>query len=127
MHVVGLGRRAESRHHDLAQKRLVEPRRAEPEAQLLGICIRYLLFKDFDDDSRKLLSKGDEEIQMLANIPQGDGLFGDDDIGMPEGDADTTKTAEPRYYSPSASGFGEFFVYASCYWLEHFQAVPSEL
>ena len=110
----------------------VEPRQAELEARLLGACVRYLLLERFDDVKTKLLSDDDEQIQVLAGLPQGDGLFedgggGGDDTGAPDGDAGAAETAESTCYSPSARGFGEFFVYASCYWLDHFQAVPWEL
>lgn len=93
------------------------------EEFILHTCIRYLLLEDIDN--KDLLS---EEQVAFAELPQGSEFFTDN----------TEPTKFDRYcswevweeemirFDPTESGFGEFFVYASCYWLEHFGTVSAQ-
>ena len=126
------------------EKMQMEQRQSELEAQLLAICVRYLLLNEFDDGEMALFSEDQQQAEILTHLPQGDGLFDDsDDADVPDQDggataatnaamshvSDTDAAAEssaPLYFDPAESGFGEFFVYASCYWLEHFQLASWE-
>ncbi|KAF4124385.1 NACHT domain [Geosmithia morbida] len=97
------------------------------EAMATDICIRYLLLHDVD-----AINLFSEEQMAIAELPQEAGLFDDDD-----GDDDEAPTEyDPRCtwevwegnmirYDPAERGLGEFFVYASCHWLEHLAAVTS--
>ncbi|CRG85930.1 Cytoplasmic dynein 2 heavy chain 1 [Talaromyces islandicus] len=90
------------------------------EAFALNLCTRYLLLEDIGNEH--LFS---EEQVAIAELPQGFEFFADS----------TESVVYDRYcsweaweedmirYDPTERGFGEFFVYASCYWLEHFGAV----
>jgi hypothetical protein len=89
----------------------------------LDICIRYLLLDEIGN--RDLFS---EEQVAIAELPQEVDLF--DDNGEPaEYDPYCTWESweeDMIRYDPTERGFGEFFVYASCHWLEHFGAITVE-
>ncbi|MCJ1435357.1 hypothetical protein MMC27_004729 [Xylographa pallens] len=93
------------------------------EMGILNICIRYLLLNEIGNTD--LFS---EEQVAIEELPQEIDLF--DDHGEPvEYDPYCTwETFEENTirYDPTERGFGEFFVYASCYWLEHFGAITVE-
>lgn len=90
------------------------------EAFVLDICIRYLLLEDVDH--RDLFS----EVQVgILELPQESDLFNDNEGPVDYDPACTWESWEEDMicYDPSDRGFGEFFVYASCYWLKHFGAI----
>ncbi len=96
-------------------------RTAHLEARILKVCIRYLLLREIGDTS--LFS---EEQVATEALPQDCDLFGDRD---PASDYDPHCTWEVWEdnmirYDPTHRGFGELFVYASCYWVEHFGGLP---
>ena len=111
-----------------AERLQLEQRQSALEAQLLNVSVRYLLLS-FGGDEVNLLPKDEEEILVLGDLPLGNGFDEDEDDANTPSDDDPgdTWTSQPRYFDPSESGFGGFFVYASCYWLEHFRASPWEL
>ena len=90
------------------------------EAMILEICIKYLLLEDFNHI--ELFSQTQRAIDEL---PQEVDLFNDND-----GPNDFTVLCSWEVweenmirYDPTERGFGEFFVYASAYWLDHLGAV----
>ncbi|PYI07524.1 hypothetical protein BO78DRAFT_90581 [Aspergillus sclerotiicarbonarius CBS 121057] len=109
-----------SQRPDLADADL---RFASPEAFILGVCTRYLLLDEID--SRHLFSK---EQVAIAELPQEADLF-DENREPVEYDPHCTWEAweeDMIRFDPTDRGFGEFFVYASCYWLEYFGAITAE-
>ncbi|KAL2812448.1 hypothetical protein BDW59DRAFT_155281 [Aspergillus cavernicola] len=90
-----------------------------PEAFIFIICLRYLLLDDVGN--RDLFS---EEQVAIAELPQEFELFTDDEESVEYDPYCTWEAWEKNMvrYDPSDRGFGEFFVYASCHWLEHFGA-----
>ena len=97
----------------------------EIETSLLRACVKYLLMEDFDEIN--LLSEDQAMVQALDEMPQS-GLFDDIDpntVALESIRKDTDK--EDEHYDPARRGFGEFFVYASCYWLEHYRTSNQEL
>ena len=93
------------------------------EACILDVCVRYLLLDEIG--STDIFR---EEQVAFLELPQESDLFNDD--GKPvEYDRYCTWEAweeDMIRYDPTERGFGEFFVYASCNWLEHFGAVTVE-
>jgi hypothetical protein len=94
-----------------------------PEAFILDICIRYLLLNEIA--IRDLFS---EEQVALAELPPECDIFGDSEESVDYDPNCTWETWEENMirYEPAERGFGEFFVYASCYWLKHLGAVEVE-
>lgn len=91
------------------------------ELFILNICIRYLLLNDIG--SLHLFSE--EEIAIDA-LPQDVDLFNKREPF--EYDAHCTWEdweEDMIHYDPTERGFGEFFVYASSHWLDHFGAIES--
>jgi hypothetical protein len=90
------------------------------EAELFNTCVRYLLLEEIDQ--RPLFSN--EQLAFEA-LPQEVDLFKDD--GEPNNYTSNCTWEEWEKamirYDPTERGFGEFFVYASCYWVEHFSAI----
>ena len=89
-------------------------------ARALELCIKYLLLCDIGE--KPLFSENEEALELL---PQNANLF-DDAEAKPEYDNNCTWEAfeqDMLHYNPTELGFGEFFVYASCYWVDHFGAV----
>ncbi|KAL8760990.1 MAG: hypothetical protein Q9184_002842 [Pyrenodesmia sp. 2 TL-2023] len=102
-----------ARSQNIADERRVQKRHPELEAAVLRLCVKYLLLDDFDQND--LLSEEGETVQRLHELP-GFGLFDDSDDGDQQ-----KQEARPLYYDPSDRGFGELFVYASCFWVDHFR------
>lgn len=100
-------------------------RRLESLEELtLDICIRYLLLDDLGN--RNLFS---EEQVAIAELPQDVGLFNDNEEPVEYDPYCTWESWEKDmiHYNPADRGFGEFFVYASCHWLEHFGTIAVKL
>lgn len=107
-----------------------QQRHAELEAALLRLCVRYLLFEDFN--SKDLFSEEQATAQTLEELP-GFGTYDDSDgeeqqasLGQGQ-DSEDNHEIQHIHYDPSERGFGEFFVYASCFWLDHFKVAESRL
>ncbi|KAJ5469732.1 hypothetical protein N7539_009350 [Penicillium diatomitis] len=94
-----------------------------PAAFILSICIRYLLLDEIG--SKDLFS---EEQAAIAELPQECDIFSDNEKPVKYDPHCTWEMWEENMirFEPSERGFGEFFVYASCYWLKHFGAVEDE-
>lgn len=93
-----------------------------PEAFILELCIDYLMLDEIG--STPLFS---EEQIAIDELPQDFDLFNDNEPF--EYDRHCTWEAweeDMIRYDPTERGFGEFFVYASSYWLKHLGAVESE-
>ncbi|XRM48711.1 hypothetical protein ABZX51_011625 [Aspergillus tubingensis] len=92
-------------------------------AFMLDICLRYLLLDDIGN--RDLFS---QEQMAIAELPQDDNLFEDNEEPADYNPYCSWETWEESMirYDPTERGFGEFFVYASCHWLEHFGAISDE-
>lgn len=73
----------------------------DKNTQVFGeLCDIPFAFMD-DEDSVDEAEHGEEQLTEFAIPP------------------DTTKTEVEGFYEPAGRGFGHFFVYASCHWLEH--------
>lgn len=93
------------------------------EAFILDICIKYLRLDDID-----IANLFSEEQVAIEELPHDLDLF-DDDREAPEYDPCCTWEAWEQdmiRYDPADRGFGEFFIYASCHWLDHFGAITVE-
>lgn len=95
------------------------------EAFILNTCIRYLLLEDIAHCD--LFS---EEQAAIAQLPQGYDFFDENKEPVDYNPHCTWDVWEQDttcfiHYDPADRGFGEFFVYASCYWLEHLANVPT--
>ncbi|KAJ5804776.1 uncharacterized protein N7518_001079 [Penicillium psychrosexuale] len=91
------------------------------QAFILDICTRYLLLEDIG--RRTLFS---EDLVAIAELPQD--IFNDNE-GPIEYDKNCTWEAweeDMIHFDPTDRGFGEFFVYASCHWLNHFCTITAE-
>jgi hypothetical protein len=114
------------RESDLTEpdQKVLNPRFGGAETFILDICIRYLLLDDIGN--RNLFS--DEQV-AISELPQGGSdLFDDnDDSGEYTIYCSWEEWEEGMIrFDPTERGFGEFFVYAACYWLEHLAAVTVE-
>ncbi|WPH01822.1 Hypothetical protein R9X50_00467600 [Acrodontium crateriforme] len=108
---------------NLCGRTFVDQSKLRLEAFMLRICIRYLLLDDIDKID--LLS---EEQAAIEELPQEVDLFNDYPDPVDYNPQCTWEEWEKTMirYDPTQRGFGEFFVYASCYWLDHFAAVDKE-
>ncbi|KAL4727903.1 hypothetical protein ACLX1H_004600 [Fusarium chlamydosporum] len=93
------------------------------ESKTFNICVRYLLLEEINHVP--LFS--DEHI-AVQELPQDLGIFSDNN----DVDAYTVDCSWENWeegiirYNPADRGFGEFFVYASCHWIDHFRSVVAE-
>lgn len=115
---------------DIIDERRVQQRQPGLEADLLRACVKYLLLDEFDHND--LFSEEGEIVRRLQELP-GMNFFDDsaDDIrqldsGENGGDFGYKQEAKELYYNPSERGFGEFFVYSSCFWVDHLKASALE-
>ncbi|KAL5371373.1 hypothetical protein DPSP01_014309 [Paraphaeosphaeria sporulosa] len=91
------------------------------EAFILDICINYLLLDEIG--SSYLFS---EEQIAIHELPQEIDLFNDRESFEYDPHCTWEQWEENMIrYDPTERGFGEFFVYASSYWLKHFGAIES--
>lgn len=114
-----------ARSQNMADERRVQKRQPELEAALLRKCVKYLLLDDMDQND--LFSEESANAQLHQELA-GAGLFDDSDnddqqLDSPEKGRDVDEKQETKhlYFDPSERGFGEFFVYAACFWLDHFR------
>ena len=93
------------------------------EARILKICIRYLLLDEIDNTGLF----GEEQV-AIEELPQEFELFIDNGEPVEYDPYCTWEVWEENMirYDPTERGFGEFFVYASSHWLEHFGAITVE-
>jgi hypothetical protein len=90
---------------------------------MLEICVKYLLLDDIANQD--LLS---EEQAAFAELPQLSESSSDDEESL-EYDPNCTWESwedDMAHFDPVDRGFGEFFVYASCHWIDHFGAITAE-
>ncbi|KAI2719140.1 hypothetical protein CBS147318_4250 [Penicillium roqueforti] len=102
---------------------ILDQRYESLQAFILDICARYLLLEDIG--RRTLFS---EELVAIAELPQGSDIFNDNE-GSIEYDGHCTWDAweeDMINFDPTDRGFREFFVYASCHWLNHFCTITAE-
>lgn len=90
-----------------------EQRRSELHGKLAQDSARYLLLDDLED--KNLFSEAQAWKQDVSSVFGG--LYFSDDENHPQ-DSTADSTAD-SFFDPSDRGFGELFVYASCYWLHH--------
>lgn len=102
---------------------IVDQRLESLETFILDICTRYLLLDDIDN--KDLFSA---EQVAITELPQEFDLFSDNEEPNHYNRHCTWETWEEDMirYDPTERGFGEFFVYASSHWLEHFGAITVE-
>ncbi|GIZ44608.1 hypothetical protein CKM354_000780200 [Cercospora kikuchii] len=94
------------------------------EECVLNICVRYLLLDEVG--TINLFSQRQCAIDAL---PQETDLFEDDIAGAVEYTKDCTWEqweADMIRYDPAERGFGEFFAYATCHWVEHLGSIDAE-
>lgn len=90
------------------------------ETSILEVCIRYLLLEEIEHSN--LFSA---EQMAIEELPQEGDVFKDYREPVrydPHCTWEDWEKDEIRY-DPTERGFGEFFVYAACHWLEHFGAI----
>ncbi|OAQ60441.1 NACHT domain-containing protein [Pochonia chlamydosporia 170] len=108
--------------HEEGNEPSIERRMEILEAEMLDICVRYLLLDEVDN--RPLFS---DELLAIEALPQETELFKDND----KPNEYTTNCTWDKWeegaihYDPTERGFGEFFVYASCHWVDHFGAITT--
>ncbi|KAJ5960179.1 uncharacterized protein N7479_007329 [Penicillium vulpinum] len=93
------------------------------QAFMFDICTRYLLLENI---GRTTLFS--EELVAIAELPQESDIF-DNNEGAAEYDLYCTWEVWEKdmiHFDPTDRGFGEFFVYASCHWVDHFGAITVE-
>lgn len=89
------------------------------EAGILDVCMRYLLL----DDIGHLKLFSDKHV-AIEELPQECGLFNDNEPNNYDHYCTWEEWEENMVrYDPVDRGFGDFFVYASCHWIEHFGAI----
>lgn len=90
---------------------------------ILGICIKYLGL----DEIGAIRIFSDEQVAIEA-LPQNVDIFDDDSLPAEYDHFCSWEAWEEDMvrYDPTERGFGEFFVYASCYWIQHFDAITVE-
>lgn len=93
------------------------------ERKMLQLCMRYLLLDEVD--SMVLLS---QEQNAMEELPQEFELFSDEDDSNSYTVECTWEAWEEGMirFDPAECGFGEFFAYASVYWISHLGAVMDE-
>ncbi|CAH0044534.1 unnamed protein product [Clonostachys solani] len=93
------------------------------EACALEICVKYLLLEEIGNQT--LFS---EEQIAIEELPQGFDLFDSDGETIEYDPYCSWDAGEENMilYDPADRGFGEFFAYASCYWVDHLGAVTKE-
>lgn len=93
------------------------------ENTIFDVCVRYLLLDEINNEPLFY-----EEQIAADELPQDVNLFSDDDGA-------TTYTTDSSWehweegmarYDPADRGFGEFFVYASSHWIDHFGSITEE-
>ncbi|KAM7189105.1 hypothetical protein V8F33_010226 [Rhypophila sp. PSN 637] len=101
--------------HPVVQQRLQSMDRV-----MLDICTKYLLLHEINNVT--LLT---EEQLAMGEHPQDCDLFTDDHQRKDYDPFGSWSAHEEDmiHYDPIERGFGEFFVYASCHWVEHFGAI----
>ncbi|PKX89144.1 NACHT domain protein [Aspergillus novofumigatus IBT 16806] len=101
---------------------VTEQRLEDLNAFIFDICIRYLLLDEIGQ--RSLFS---EEQMAIAELPQDDDLFDENKEPVQYDRYCTWESWEENmiHYDPTERGFGEFFVYASCHWLEYFGSITA--
>ncbi|CAM1503386.1 Fc.00g081620.m01.CDS01 [Cosmosporella sp. VM-42] len=104
-------------------KTAVLPAAPRLENKMFNICVRYLLL----DEINHVPLFSDEQI-AIEELPQDVDLFSDDnDTAAYTTDCSWENWEEGMIrYDPADRGFGELFVYASCYWINHFRSVVAE-
>ncbi|KFH40613.1 Vegetative incompatibility protein HET-E-like protein [Hapsidospora chrysogenum ATCC 11550] len=93
------------------------------ETRALDICMRYLFLEEIGN-----IPLFSEEQVAIEELPQDVELFVDEEGPVEYNPYCTWETWEEDMiiYDPTDRGFGEFFVYASCHWPDHFGAITAE-
>lgn len=100
-----------------------DQRTASLEAALLNICVRYLLLEDMDQ-----LELFSDELLAISELPHDFDPCSVDE-GLAKYDAHCSWEVweeDMNHYDPVERDFGEFFVYASCHWIDHFGVIATE-
>ena len=90
------------------------------QSYMLNICVRYLLLDEIDE-----LDLFSEKQVALQHLPF---TSSHDDEGSADYDVNCTWEVWEKdmvRYDPAERGFGDFFIYASCYWVHHYGKVTS--
>ncbi|KAK5232289.1 hypothetical protein LTR47_006502 [Exophiala xenobiotica] len=111
-------------------KQRIWPRQPELQASLLHACVKYLLFSEFDQNDlfseEQDIVQSFDEMPGFATVDDGSDDGGQaDPSGAYQGPGNGTEGTE-IYYDPAERGFGEFYVYSSCFWPDHFKASAPE-
>ncbi|KAK0642064.1 hypothetical protein B0T16DRAFT_462079 [Cercophora newfieldiana] len=92
------------------------------ETSILTICIKYLLLQEIN-----ITSLFSEERLALEELPQVSNLFDDSEPNNYTAQCSWEAWEEGEiHFDPAERGLGEFFVYASCYWIEHYGAISAQ-
>lgn len=92
------------------------------EASMLDVCLRYLAL---DDIGQKQLFS--EHQIMIDELPEEVDLFNERTEPVEYNPHCSWEEWESSMiqYDPAERGFGEFFVYASCHWVEHYREIST--
>ncbi|CAG8948400.1 unnamed protein product [Penicillium salamii] len=99
----------------------LDPRFGKANEFMLNLCIRYLLLAEID--RRPLLEPLESAISELPGFVYGSS---DSDDGEEDSDSQDESGDDINCFDPADRGFGQFFIYASCYWLIHLETVTKE-
>ncbi|KAM0248467.1 hypothetical protein ACHAP5_003413 [Fusarium lateritium] len=92
------------------------------ENNIFNICVRYLLLDEINN-----ISLFSDEQAAIMELPQDLESFNDNDAATYTTDCSWEAWEEGMIqYDPADRGFGEFFIYASCYWIDHFGSVVAQ-
>ncbi|SMY29444.1 unnamed protein product [Zymoseptoria tritici ST99CH_1A5] len=109
---------------------IVKPPHQHAEKCIFDICVRYLLL----DETGHFHLLSEEQI-LSSELRQATDLFADslsgaqeynEDCDWDEWEADETRFDPTESRAGAEHGFGHFFVYASCHWIDHLGALDLE-
>ncbi|ATY62351.1 wd-repeat protein [Cordyceps militaris] len=96
-------------------------RRSQLHGKLAHECVEYLFLAEIGEQD--LFSREQEEMAtVLFTLPRVGALDDDSSDGNSSADSGMStplSETDVHHFDPVERGFGEFFTYASCYWLHH--------
>ena len=107
-----------------------EQRQKDLEGFMMQICIKYLLLKEIDDcelfSEEQIAFQEWEALPGIENLNEAE-WSEKESTSKPYEESDKDKDDEATIYNPTERGFGDFFVYSSCYWLDHLRSASDDV